>query len=138
MEERAALLRSVNQVESTPRTASSSSRKSSPGSTPDTPAAERQKVYVLDTNVLIHDPNSVLNFDEHRVVIPMTVLEELDKLTLVQLRDGRRIIGVLRAFDQFAQHARYSAVIALSSVIPLTATCSPEAIRTSSERSAGA
>lgn len=39
-----------------------------------------EKVYVIDTNVLIHDPNSLLNFEEHRVVIPMTVLEELDKL----------------------------------------------------------
>lgn len=36
--------------------------------------------YVLDTNVLIHDPNALLNFQEHHVVIPMTVLEELDKL----------------------------------------------------------
>lgn len=42
--------------------------------------SQRDKVYVLDTNVLIHDPNSLLNFEEHRVVIPMTVLEELDKL----------------------------------------------------------
>lgn len=40
----------------------------------------RNKAYILDTNVLIHDPNSVLNFEEHRVIIPMTVLEELDKL----------------------------------------------------------
>jgi PhoH-like ATPase len=36
--------------------------------------------YVLDTNVLIHDPNATLNFEEHHVVIPLTVLEELDKL----------------------------------------------------------
>lgn len=41
---------------------------------------DREKVYVLDTNVLVHDPNSVMNFEEHHVVIPMTVLEELDKL----------------------------------------------------------
>ncbi len=40
----------------------------------------RKKMYVLDTNVLIHDPNAVLNFEEHNVVIPMTVLEELDSL----------------------------------------------------------
>jgi PhoH-like ATPase len=40
----------------------------------------RKKVYVLDTNVLIHDPNAILNFEEHQVIIPMTVLEELDKL----------------------------------------------------------
>src|SRR5690606_10051734 len=43
-------------------------------------SAVQEKVYVLDTNVLIHDPNSVLNFEENRVVIPMTVLEELDHL----------------------------------------------------------
>jgi PhoH-like ATPase len=37
-------------------------------------------MYVLDTNVLIHDPNALLNFEEHDVIIPMTVLEELDGL----------------------------------------------------------
>jgi PhoH-like ATPase len=40
----------------------------------------RKKMYVLDTNVLIHDPNALLNFEEHEVIIPMTVLEELDSL----------------------------------------------------------
>ncbi|WP_372614116.1 PhoH family protein, partial [Halomonas sp.] len=37
------------------------------------------RLYVLDTNVLIHDPAALYHFDEHEVVIPMTVLEELDK-----------------------------------------------------------
>ncbi|WP_434986421.1 PhoH family protein [Vreelandella zhaodongensis] len=37
------------------------------------------RLYVLDTNVLIHDPAALYHFDEHDVVIPMTVLEELDK-----------------------------------------------------------
>ena len=36
------------------------------------------KTFVLDTNVLLHDPKSVFNFHEHLVVVPMTVLEELD------------------------------------------------------------
>lgn len=40
----------------------------------------RKKMYVLDTNVLIHDPSALLNFEEHQVIIPMTVLEELDGL----------------------------------------------------------
>ncbi len=44
--------------------------------------------YVLDTNVLIHDPTSILNFDEHHVVIPVTVLEELDSL-----KSGRQSIA---------------------------------------------
>ncbi len=37
-------------------------------------------LYVLDTNVLIHDPIALLNFEEHKITIPMTVLEELDAL----------------------------------------------------------
>lgn len=39
-----------------------------------------RKTYVLDTNVLLHDPTAVAAFMEHRVVIPMTVLEELDHI----------------------------------------------------------
>jgi PhoH-like ATPase len=38
------------------------------------------KAYVLDTNVLLHDPMAVHAFNEHKVVIPMTVLEELDQI----------------------------------------------------------
>jgi len=39
-----------------------------------------KKMYVLDTNVLLHDPTAVAAFNEHHVVIPMTVLEELDHI----------------------------------------------------------
>ncbi len=48
----------------------------------------RRTTYVLDSNVLIHDPNALLNFEEHQVVIPITVLEELDKL-----KNGRQTIA---------------------------------------------
>ncbi|WP_199671462.1 PhoH family protein [Salinisphaera sp. Q1T1-3] len=37
-----------------------------------------QRVFVLDTNVLMHDPTSVFRFAEHDVFLPMVVLEELD------------------------------------------------------------
>jgi PhoH-like ATPase len=37
-----------------------------------------KRVYVLDTNVLMHDPTSLFRFEEHDVFVPMTVLEELD------------------------------------------------------------
>lgn len=55
-------------------------------------------LYVLDTNVLIHDPNALLNFQEHQVAIPMTVLEELDRLktgkhsTAAECRQAIRLI----------------------------------------------
>ena len=37
-----------------------------------------KKLFVLDTNVLIHDPASLFRFQEHDLFIPMIVLEELD------------------------------------------------------------
>ena len=37
-------------------------------------------LYALDTNVLIHDANALLNFQEHHVAIPMTVLENWTSL----------------------------------------------------------
>lgn len=40
----------------------------------------KTKIFVLDTNVLLHDHLCIYNFQEHNVVIPITVLEELDKL----------------------------------------------------------
>jgi PhoH-like ATPase len=52
-----------------------------PSATPTATKTASQPIrYVLDTNVLIHDPVALLNFEEHHVVIPMTVLEELDHL----------------------------------------------------------
>lgn len=39
-----------------------------------------KKTYVLDTNVLLHDPTAITAFKAHHLVIPMTVLEELDHI----------------------------------------------------------
>ena len=36
------------------------------------------RIYVLDTNILLHEPLAFLSFKENDVVVPMTVLEELD------------------------------------------------------------
>jgi len=54
--------------------------------------AEHKKIYVLDTNVLIHDPRALSQFDEHDVVLPVAVLEEMDK--------------VKRGFDELARNVR--------------------------------
>lgn len=45
----------------------------------DTVVEEGRKVYVLDTSVLLSDPNAMYRFEEHRVVIPITVIHELEK-----------------------------------------------------------
>ncbi|RJO71535.1 MAG: PhoH family protein [Myxococcales bacterium] len=43
------------------------------------PAQAPKKLYVLDTNVILHDHEAIYKFDEHDVVIPIVVLEEVDK-----------------------------------------------------------
>jgi PhoH-like ATPase len=42
--------------------------------------AKTRKIFVLDTNVLLHDYKCIYNFEENDIVIPIVVLEELDKL----------------------------------------------------------
>ena len=41
---------------------------------------EEKITYILDTNILLHEPFAFLSFQEHDVVVPMTVLEELDSI----------------------------------------------------------
>ena len=41
--------------------------------------AEEKKLFVLDTNVLMHDPGCLYRFQEHDIFLPMVVLEELDR-----------------------------------------------------------
>ncbi|MGB0978590.1 MAG: PhoH family protein [Croceimicrobium sp.] len=41
--------------------------------------SKEPKIFVLDTSVILYDHNSIMNFDEHDVAIPITVLEELDE-----------------------------------------------------------
>jgi predicted ribonuclease YlaK len=60
----------------------------------------RHSFYVLDTNVLIHDPNALLNFEEHHVIIPMTVLEELDKLKSGKTSIAADCRQAIRLIDQ--------------------------------------
>ena len=37
------------------------------------------KIYVLDTNILLLDPKSILAFEDRNIIIPLKVIEELDK-----------------------------------------------------------
>lgn len=43
-------------------------------------SAGERKIFVPDTNIFIHDPEAIFKFADNEVVIPMTVIEELDKL----------------------------------------------------------
>ena len=47
-----------------------------------------RKIFVLDTSVILHDHNSISCFAEHDVAIPITVLEELDNLEVIDIVDN--------------------------------------------------
>jgi len=58
-----------------------------------------RRLFVLDTNVLMHDPTSIFRFEEHDVYIPMTVLEELDAHKKGLSEASRNVRQVSRFLD---------------------------------------
>jgi len=58
-----------------------------------------RKIYILDTNVLIHDPQSLFSFNEHIVGIPAMVIEELDKFKSETTDRGRNAREAIRHLD---------------------------------------
>ena len=65
-----------------------------------------RKRFVLDTNVLLHDPNAIFRFDEHEVVIPLTVIEELDRFKKNNDETGRNARQVIRSLDELRSKGR--------------------------------
>jgi len=65
-----------------------------------------KKIYVLDTNVLLHDPTALFSFNEHKVIIPMTVLEELDVIKDRRDKDVSREARIaIQSIDRLLAHA---------------------------------
>ena len=90
------------------RKARTTSVTASPSATAPTPAPRGKKaapqgptkLFVLDTNVLLHDPTSLFRFEEHDIFLPMIVLEELDghKKGMTEVaRNGRQTSRTLDA-----------------------------------------
>ncbi|UXI66919.1 PhoH family protein [Tahibacter amnicola] len=63
-----------------------------------------KRIYVLDTNVLMHDPTSLFRFEEHDVFIPMTVLEELDNAKKGTSEVSRNARQVSRFINELIVH----------------------------------
>jgi len=71
---------------------------------PDT--AEKKRLFVLDTNVLMHDPSALFRFEEHDIFIPMVVLEELDKGKKGMSEVARNVRQASRFLDDIVAHSR--------------------------------
>tara|TARA_R110000782_G_scaffold18712_14_gene51234 strand:+ start:361 stop:1767 length:1407 start_codon:yes stop_codon:yes gene_type:complete len=63
------------------------------------------RLFVLDTNVLMHDPASLFRFQEHDVFIPMVVLEELDHAKKGVSEVARNVRQVSRFIDEIINDA---------------------------------
>jgi PhoH-like ATPase len=66
------------------------------------------KTFVLDTNVILHDPMSMFSFEGSRVVIPLTVIEELDTFKRSNDERGRSARFVSRKLDELRKGGKLS------------------------------
>lgn len=64
----------------------------------------KNKLYVLDTNVLLHDPTSIFRFQEHDIYLPMMTLEELDNHMSGMTDVARNARQVSRTLDGILQN----------------------------------
>ncbi len=62
-----------------------------------------KRLFVLDTNVLMHDPSSIFRFQEHDIFLPMVVLEELDRGKKGTSEVARNVRQASRFLDQLMQ-----------------------------------
>src|SRR5688500_8104045 len=59
-----------------------------------------KKNYVLDTNVLLHDPHAIFKFEDNDVILPIYVLEEIDQCERGTNERGRNARTVSRILDE--------------------------------------
>src|SRR5690349_17859617 len=79
---------------------------------------QKKKFFVLDTNVLMHDPTSLFRFEEHHLYVPMVVLEQLDGLkngTGEPARTARQVSRLLDDLIADKDHAQIEAGLSLPS-----------------------
>jgi PhoH-like ATPase len=74
-----------------------------------------KKVYVLDTNVLLHDPQALFRFEENDLVIPMTVIEEIDRFKKDLSEIGRNARHFSRLLDGLREQAKLIEGVVLES-----------------------
>ncbi|VAW80040.1 Predicted ATPase related to phosphate starvation-inducible protein PhoH [hydrothermal vent metagenome] len=66
-------------------------------------AAHSKRLFILDTNVLMHDPMALFHFQEHDIYLPMIVLEEMDAGKKGLSEVARNVRQVSRFIDQLMQ-----------------------------------
>jgi PhoH-like ATPase len=68
---------------------------------------QETKLFVLDTNVLMHDPLSLFRFEEHDIFVPMMTLEELDANKKGMSEVARNARQASRLLDEIVSGAEH-------------------------------
>ncbi|QDP71646.1 PhoH family protein [Legionella israelensis] len=73
---------------------------------------DKHKLFVLDTNILMHDPTAIYRFEEHDIYLPMVVLEELDSHKTGMSELARNVRQTNRMLVELMNHATHDEVVA--------------------------
>src|SRR6185295_12530263 len=64
-----------------------------------------RKLFILDTNVLLHDPQAIFKFEDNDLIIPIYVLEEIDRFKRDSSERGRNGREVGRLIDSLREES---------------------------------
>ena len=73
-----------------------------------------KKIFIVDTNVILHDPTAILRFEDNEIVLPIAVIEELDRFKKQPEMTGRNAREVSRTLDQLRQQGHLTTGVELS------------------------
>jgi PhoH-like ATPase len=89
-----------------------------------------KKAFVLDTNVLLHDPAAMLRFEDNEVVLPITIIEELDRFKKQPEVTGRNARQASRTLDELRQRGHLTEGVSINGGGVLrVALCSRETLQ---------
>ncbi|OGZ05102.1 MAG: phosphate starvation-inducible protein PhoH [Candidatus Lloydbacteria bacterium RIFCSPHIGHO2_01_FULL_49_22] len=85
-------------------------------------ALKQTSLFVLDTNVLMHDPSALFRFEEHDVYLPMIILQELDRHKRGLTEEARNVRRVMRDLDALSSKIAKHNSATMSKGFPLNST----------------
>jgi PhoH-like ATPase len=72
-----------------------------------------KKIFIIDTNVLLHDPTAIFRFEDNDIVLPIAVIEELDRFKKQPEMTGRNAREVSRTLDKLRQQGHLTEGVSL-------------------------
>lgn len=71
------------------------------------------KYFILDTNVLLHDPQALFKFEDNTIIVPITVIEEIDRFKKDMNETGRNARSISRILDMLREKGSLSSGVSL-------------------------